>query len=65
MKRLAVLALCLFSSLASASDMEELVVKARRFEIVLISIMDTHKQNPFTGNWHYVGEKKEEKKEAE
>ena len=53
MKRLAVLALCLFSSLANAKDIEEVVVVARQFRIVLISIQDTHQYNPITRMWYY------------
>ena len=56
MKNMAIFALCLISSFASASDMEEVVVKARQIRIVLHHIADNHKQNPITGNWYYVKE---------
>ena len=64
MKHLAVVALCLFSTFASASEIEEVVVKARQVRIVFIKLSENHRQNPITGNWHYVEEKKEEKTKA-
>lgn len=59
MKRLAIIALCFFSSFASAKDIEEVVVKARQIELVIAKLSETHKQDPETGNWHYIEEKKE------
>lgn len=66
MKTWAVFALCLISSFASAKDIEEVVVKARQIRVVLIALNETHRQNPITGNWHYVAksERKNEKVEA-
>jgi hypothetical protein len=64
MKHLAVVALCLFSTFASASEIEEVVVKARQVRIVFIKLSENHRQNPITGNWYYVEEKKEEKTKA-
>ena len=61
MKHLAVLALCLLSSFASAKDIEEIVVKATRIRIVIDHLSKHHKQNPITGNWHYVQEVQEPK----
>lgn len=65
MKHLAIVALCLFPSLASANttDIEEIVVKARQVKIVLESLSKTHKQNPITGDWYYVEKKESEKSE--
>lgn len=63
MKNLAVIALCFLSSLATASDIEEVVVKARKLEIVLIKLAENHKRNPITGNWYYVAEEKKKKQE--
>jgi hypothetical protein len=60
MKRLAIVALCFFSSLTSAKDIEEVVVKARQIELVIAKLSENHKQNPITGNWHYIQEKKKE-----
>lgn len=57
MKKLAILALCFFSTMANAKDVEEVVVKARQIKIVIAKITETHKQHPITKNWHYVGEK--------
>lgn len=59
MKKLAVVALCFFSSFASAKDIEEVVVKARQIELVIAKLSETHKQDPITGNWHYIEVKKE------
>ena len=59
MKKLAIVALCFFSSFSSAKDIEEVVVKARQIELVIAKLSETHKQNPITGNWHYVEAKKE------
>jgi hypothetical protein len=64
MKHLAIVALCLFSSFTSASEIEEVVVKARQVRIVLVKLSENHRQNPITGNWYYVEQKKEEKTEA-
>ena len=64
MKHLAVVALCLFSTFASASEIEEIVVKARQVRIVFIKLSENHRQNPITGDWYYVEEKKEEKTKA-
>lgn len=58
MKRLAILALCFFSSLSCAKDLEEVKVTARRIEIVMQKLCENHEQDPKTGHWHYV-EKKE------
>ena len=63
MKNLAVVALCFLSTFASANEIEEVVVKARQVKIVLTKLSENHKQNPITGNWHYV-EKKEVKDKA-
>jgi hypothetical protein len=60
MKRLAIVALCFFSSFVSAKDIEEVVVKARQIELVIAKLSENHKQNPITGNWHYIQEKKKE-----
>jgi hypothetical protein len=60
MKNLAVVALCFLSTFASANEIEEVVVKARQIRVVLVKLVETHEQNPITGNWYYV-EKKEEK----
>ena len=64
MKNWAILALCLFSSFASANQMEEVVVKARQIKIVLKHLSENHRQNPITGNWYYVEEKKKDSKES-
>jgi hypothetical protein len=64
MKHLAIVALCLFSTFASASEIEEVVVKARQVRVVLIKLSENHRQNPITGDWYYVEEKKEEKTKA-
>jgi len=64
MKHLAVVALCLFSTFASASEIEEVVVKARQVRVVLVKLSENHRQNPLTGDWYYVEEKKEEKTKA-
>ena len=64
MKHLAIVALCLFSTFASASEIEEVVVKARQVRIVFIKLSENHRQNPLTGDWYYVEEKKEEKTKA-
>jgi hypothetical protein len=60
MKKLAIVALCFFSSFSSAKDIEEVVVKARQIELVIAKLSENHKQNPITGNWHYIEEKKKE-----
>jgi len=65
MKKWAIIALCLTSSLASAKEIEEVLVVGRQFKIVLTSIQQTHKQNPLTGNWYYVAELEEELKSLE
>ena len=63
MKKWAVIALCFLSSMATAKDIEEVVVKARKINIVLIRLADNHKQNPITRNWYYVAQ--EEKKQKD
>lgn len=62
MRKLAIIALCFFSSFTSAKDIEEVVVKARQIELVIAKLSETHKQNPITGNWHYIEVKKEKEK---
>jgi hypothetical protein len=57
MKNLAVLALCFVSSFASAKEIEEVVVSARRVVVVLEKLSENHKQDPKTGDWHYVEQK--------
>ena len=64
MKKLAIAALCFFSSFASANDVEEVVVIAKKINITIAKLSDNHKQNPITGNWHYVENKKEKNKRA-
>lgn len=65
MKKLAFVALCFLSSFASANDVEEVVVKARQVKIVIEwKLSENHKQNPITGSWYYVEEKKEKKDKA-
>jgi hypothetical protein len=64
MKRYALVVLCFLSSFASANDIEEVVVKARQIELVIAKLSETHKQNPITGNWHYVEKKKEPAKKT-
>ena len=54
MRNLAIIALCLFSSVVSAEDIEELVVTAKRLRVVIEHVSSNHKQHPITGNWHYV-----------
>lgn len=54
MRNLAIIALCLFSSVVSAKDIEELVVTAKRLRVVIEHVSTNHKQHPITGNWHYV-----------
>jgi len=63
MKNLAILALCLVSSFASANEIEEVVVKARPVKIVSEKLAENHRQNPITGNWHYVEEKENSDKD--
>lgn len=63
MKRLALAALLFLSPFTSATEIEEVVVKAPKITIVLEKIALNHKRNPITGNWHYV-EKKEKSKKA-
>jgi hypothetical protein len=62
-KKLAVIALCLFSSIATAKEIEEVVVVARQFRIVLISVKDTHRYNPITRSWYFYEKKASEKTE--
>lgn len=63
MKNVAILCLCFLSSFASADCLEEVVVKARQVKIVMDwKLADKHKQNPITGNWHYVEENKKKSK---
>ena len=64
MKNLAIVALCFFSTFASASDIEEVVVKARHVRIVMVKLAETHVQDPKTGDWHYVEERKVEDNKA-
>ena len=65
MVKLAIFALCCFSSFVSAADIEEVKVTARRIEVIMVKLSENHKQDPITGNWHYVEKKKESpKKEA-
>jgi hypothetical protein len=54
MKRYALVVLCFLSSFASANDIE----------LVIAKLSETHKQNPITGNWHYVEKKKEPAKKT-
>ena len=63
MKNLAILALCLVSSFASANEIEEVVVKARQVKIVFQKLAENHRQNPITGNWYYVEEKENSDKD--
>jgi hypothetical protein len=63
MKRLAIIALLFLSPFTSATEIEEVVVKAPRIVIALEKLAETHKKNPVTGNWHYI-EKKESRKRA-
>jgi len=63
MKYIAFIAVFLLSSLASASDIEEVVVREKQIKINFIDIKLNHKQNPFTGNWYYV--ETDNKKEQE
>lgn len=60
MKQWAIVCLCLCSSLASANTIEEVVVTARQFKIVLVRFQDSHVQNPITGVWYYSEEKAEQ-----
>ena len=62
MKNLAVIALCFLSTFASATEIEEVVVKTRQVRIVLVKLSENHVQNPITKNWRFVEEKKEEDK---
>lgn len=62
MKNLAIVALCFFSSFTNAHDIEEVTVTARQLEIVVLQkLADNHKQDPKTGDWYYVEEKKTDK----
>lgn len=63
MKNLAILALCLVSSFASANEIEEVVVKTRQVKIVFEKLAENHRQNPITGNWYYVEEKENSDKD--
>jgi hypothetical protein len=60
MKKLALAALLFLSPFTSATEIEEIVVKAPKIVIAFEKISLNHKQNPITGNWHYV--KKEKKR---
>ena len=63
MKNWAIICLCLFSSFASANEIEEVAVKARQIKVVIDwKLSENHKQNPITGNWYYVAEKKDDRK---
>ena len=53
MKRLAIVAICFFSSFASATEIEEVVIKARQIKIVFEKLADKHRQDPKTGDWYY------------
>ena len=64
MKNMALVALCFFSTFATASDIEEVVVKARHTRIVMIKLAENHVQDPKTGDWHYVEERKVEDNKA-
>lgn len=64
MKNWAIVALCLFSSFASANEMEEIVVKARQVRIVLQKLSDVHVQDPVTKEWHYVERQEKENEKA-
>ena len=65
MRNLAIIALCLFSSVVSAKDIEELVVTAKRLRVVIEHVSTNHKQHPITGNWHYVEQVQVEVEEPE
>jgi len=56
MKHIVLAALCLLSSLAHSTEVEEVLVVARRIEILIEDFSKHHRQNPITGNWHYVAE---------
>ena len=60
MRKLSLMCLCFFSSFATAGEMEEVVIKARQVNVVLMKLSLHHKQNPFTGSWSYVTPKQEE-----
>jgi len=65
MKNLAIVALCFLSTFASANDIEEVVVKARQVKVIIDwKLSDKHKQDPITGDWHYVEERKENDNKA-
>ena len=53
MKKLAIMALCFFSSIAQASDIEEVVVVARQIRIVLVALHETHRYDAFSKVWVY------------
>ena len=63
MRAIAAIALCLISSFATAEklEMEEVVVVAKKIELPVVKLASNHKQNPITGNWYYVEQKKEKK----
>ena len=63
MKKIALVALLFLSPFTSATEIEEVVVKAPRIVIALEKLSLNHVQNPITGKWHYV-EKKEKPKKA-
>ena len=65
MRNLAIIALCLFSSVVSAKDIEELVVTAKRLRVVIEHVSTNHKHHPITGNWHYVEQVQVEVEEPE
>ena len=62
MKYLLVTFLCLLSSITAAEEPEEVLVVARRIEIVIDYLKKNHKQHPITGNWYYVGEQINDRK---
>lgn len=53
MKKLAIAAICFFSSFAQASDIEEMVVVARQIRIVLLAINETHHYDAYSKSWIY------------
>ena len=64
MKNWAIICLCFFSTFASATEIEEVVVKARQVKIIMDwKLSEKHKQNPITGNWYYVADKDVKKKD--
>jgi len=64
MKKLALIALVFLSPFTSATEIEEIVVKAPRITIAFEKLSSNHKRNPITGNWHYVKKKEEKRNKA-